>query len=85
MSLAETHLGKKKRVLQNTVLHRRLGDVASNVERTGSVSLQLVALVLAVLNVSVMVYGGRPNHRHHYLERVFVATTLDITMTYFTK
>ena len=28
--------------------------------------------------------GGRPNHRHHYLERVFAATTLDITVTYFT-
>jgi hypothetical protein len=27
---------------------------------------------------------GRPNHRHHYLERVSAATTLDITMTYFT-
>ena len=29
--------------------------------------------------------GGRPNHPHHYLERVFAATTLDTTMTYFTK
>jgi len=29
--------------------------------------------------------GGRPNHRHHCLERVLTATALDITMTYFTK
>jgi len=49
MSLAETHLGKKKQVLQNTVLRRRLGDVGSNVERNGSVLRQLAAVVLAVL------------------------------------
>jgi len=32
-----------------------------------------------------MVCGGCSNHRHHYLGRVFVATALDISMTYFTK
>ena len=35
--------------------------------------------------IIVMGCGGRPNHRHYYLERVFAATTLDTTMTYFTK
>jgi hypothetical protein len=34
---------------------------------------------------AVMGCGDHPNHRYHYLERVFPATTLDITMTYFTK
>ena len=33
--------------------------------------------------MSVMCCGGRPNHRHQYLKRVFAATTLDITMTNF--
>jgi len=32
-----------------------------------------------------MLCGGCSNHRHHYLERVSVATALDITMTYFAK
>ena len=34
---------------------------------------------------TVMVCGSRPNHRQHYLERVFAATILETTMTYFTK
>jgi len=55
MCLAETHLGKNKQVLQNTVLRRRLGDVGSNVERTGLVLRQMAALVLAVLNVSILI------------------------------
>ena len=63
---------------------QKLNSIGGKCMFVGMFKFHLSFYTMAVKGI-VMGCDSRPNHRHHYLERVFAATTLDTTMTYFTK